>query len=63
MSLQLVKTTIYPGNEWVRAVALMPTILPIAQMVRTVSCDISCEKQGSRNENAIHLIEDDDFES
>ena len=24
MSLQLVMTTIYPGNEWVRAVALMP---------------------------------------
>ena len=26
MSLQLVKTTIYPGNEWVRAVALMPKV-------------------------------------
>ena len=39
------------------------TILPTAQMVTSVSCDISYEKQGSSKENAIDLIDDDDFES
>ena len=39
------------------------TVLPSAQMVTSVSCDISCTKQGLSKENAIDLMEDDDFES
>ena len=39
------------------------TILPSAQMVPSISCDISYENQGSSKENAIDLIKDDDFES